>query len=75
VYDIPHCNHSELSKPESIHGFLFTRILYGIFSLLQPESADVHSSNVGLHNSESLVKSALPLVHQNSIGVYYLKAS
>lgn len=59
VYDIPGCNHSEISKPDSVDGILFHLIHHAILSLLQPKSTSVYSSNVGLHNSEPVVK--LPL--------------
>jgi hypothetical protein len=54
VYDIPHCNHSEISKPDSVNSNLFRLILHAMLSLLPPKSADVYSSNVGLDNLESL---------------------
>ena len=57
VYDIVGCNHSEISKPDSVKGVLFRLILHSILSLLRVEakSTDVYSSDVGLDYVESLV--------------------
>ena len=66
VYDIPHCNHPEISKPDSVNGILFRLILHSINSLIEPESTNVDSpplppkstyvdsSELDLRNYESL---------------------
>jgi hypothetical protein len=53
VYDIPHCNHSELSKPDSITGLLFPLIIRAILSLLHPKSSEVYSSNSDAYSLNS----------------------
>src|SRR6267154_1801527 len=56
VYDIVGCNHSEISKPESVDGVLFQLIPDVIRSLLQPraKSTDAYSTNVDFKDLEML---------------------
>jgi hypothetical protein len=67
VHDIPQCNHSEISKPDSINDFLFELILRAILSLLHPKSSEVYSSKSDAYSSKSDAYSSNVSLHYSDV--------